>query len=226
VTGAERTGEILARALRYPYELPARSYIWSPGRSLEWPAQGVDLAGRRPLLAYGSNAAPEALERKLAGSDAEPLPVERAALAGFDVVYSAHISPYGAVPATLTPSAGTTAAVFVAWVSAEQGAALAATEPNYVKRRLDGTVRTESGVEVSRPDAFLSRHGCLQLDGSEVALAALSARGRRLPALDEPAVLERVRRLLAPELDLGRFVASSLEPALAADRTARMPTVP
>jgi hypothetical protein len=53
-----------------------------------------------------------------------------------------------------------------------------------------------------------------------VALAAVESAGRRFPALGEVEVLERVRHVLAPELDLGRFVESSLDPGLAAARTA------
>jgi hypothetical protein len=144
----------------------------------------------------------------------------RAELGGFDVVYSAHISPYGAVPSTLQRSPGTTVPVFVAYPTTEQEELLTATEPNYELHRLhDLDLRTELGP-VESLDAYLSRHGCLTLDGSEVALAAIEAAGRHLPSLGEVEVLERVRRVLAPELDLERFVASSLDPGLAAARTA------
>ena len=51
--------------------------------------------------------------------------------ADFDVVYSAHVSPYGAVPATLIESPGTTAPVFVLHPTPEQHALLTASEPNY-----------------------------------------------------------------------------------------------
>ena len=67
--------------------------------------------------------------------------------------------------------------------------------------------------------AYLSRHGCLRIDDSEVALAAVEATGRRFRAMGEVEVLEHARHLLAPELDLERFVESSLDPALATART-------
>jgi hypothetical protein len=103
---------ILRRALDYPYEAPGRSYLYCDGEARELPAD-PDLSGRTPLLSYGANASPEALGRKLAPLSGEALPVLRAALEGFDVVYSAHVSPYGAIPATLRKSPGTTAPVFV-----------------------------------------------------------------------------------------------------------------
>lgn len=215
------TGEILARAAAYPYAAPLRSFVQLGGEAHELPAEGPDLSGRRPLLAYGANAAPSVLAVKLADLPQLPLPLLRAQLEDFDIVYSAHISPYGAVPSTLQRSPGTTVPVFVAYPTEEQEDLLSATEPNYELRRLDAVaVRTELGESLSALGAYLSRHGCLTLEGSEVALAAVEPAGRRFPSLGEVEVLERVRHILAPELDLERFVASSLDPGLAAARTA------
>jgi hypothetical protein len=214
------TGEILARAAAYPYEAPLGSFIQRDGQAHELPLGGPDLAGRRPLLAYGANASPSILARKLNAQPRLELPLLRAELHGFDVVYSAHISPYGAVPSTLQRSPGTTVPVFVAYPTAEQEELLTATEPNYELHRLhDLDLRTELGP-VESLDAYVSRHGCLALDGSEVALAAIEAAERQFPSLGEVEVLERVRQILAPELALERFVASSLDPGLAAARTA------
>lgn len=204
---ADEMRERLRRALAYPYAMPERSFVQVGGRTPAMPAEGFDSSGRRPLLAYGSNAAPEALTRKLAAEPDTPLPLVRAELADFDAVYSAHLSPYGAVPATLHPSPGTTLAVFVAYPTEEQRRLLSATEPNYEERRLTGiSCRLDLGKPLEAVDAFLSRHGPLRLDDSEVALSAMVARGRRLPALAEPEVLERVRAALSPELSLERFI--------------------
>jgi len=214
-------GEILARAIAYPYEAPLCSFVQLRSRTSDLPAEGVDLAGRRPLLCYGANAAPSVLARKLATLPDEPLPVLRAGLRDFDVVYSAHISPYGAVPSTLQRSLGTVAPVFVAYPTAGQEQLLTRTEPNYELQELRGAeLRTEDGTELEAVDLYVSRHGCLAVDGSEVALAAVESDGRRFRALGEVEVLERVRHVLAPELDLERFVESSLDPGLAAARTA------
>ncbi|HSS32298.1 MAG TPA: hypothetical protein VLL27_03355 [Solirubrobacterales bacterium] len=214
-------GEILARAVGYPYDAPLRSFVQLGDRTLGLPPQGVDLSGRRPLLCYGANAAPAVLTRKLATLPEVPLPLLRAGLHGFDVVYSAHISPYGAVPSTLQHSPGTIAPLFVAYPTGEQEALLTVTEPNYELRRLTGIeLRREGGVTLETVDAYVSRHGCLALEGSEVALAAVESAARHFPSLGEVEVLERVRHVLAPELDLERFVESSLDPGLAAARTA------
>ena len=205
-------GEIVNRALSYPYAVPDRSFLALGGRALELPEAGPDLRGREALLAYGANAAPEALARKLAPLPDVELPVLRAELEGFDVVYSAHVSPYGAVPATLHPSPGSAVAVFVAYPTAEQRRLLSATEPNYEPVVLrDLACRVQGGALVAEADAFLSRHGRLTIGGAEVALGAVRARGRTRASLRQPEILKRVRAHLAPHLDLERFVASMVE---------------
>jgi len=150
-----------------------------------------------------------------------PLPMIYAELLDFDVVYSAHISPYGAVPSTLQRSPGTQAPVHIAYPTAEQLEALNATEPNYELRPLPGAVtRSELGeAEPAELFAYVSRHGCLAIEEAEVALAAVGSDPRHLRAMGEVEVLEHVRHLLAPERDLERFVEASLDPALAAART-------
>jgi hypothetical protein len=199
VVDPEATAAILERALAYPYATPDRSYLYLDGEARELPGAGTDLSIRTPLLSYGANAAPDALARKLAALPGVEMPVLRAELEGFDVVYSAHVSPYGAVPATLLENPGTTAPVFVIHPTTEQRALLTATEPNY------------DLVEVNGIAAYRSKHGCLSIDGSAVALAAVRSAGRTLPELDEPAVLERVRAHLAPDRELGEFVQSCVE---------------
>ena len=140
----------------------------------------------------------------------------------FDIVYSAHISPYGAVPRPCSASPGTHAPVHVAYPTAEQLALLAETEPNYELRQLTGfAIHSEIGDgEPERLRAFVSRHGCLAIDDAEVALAAVEAAPRHFRAMGEVEVLEHVRHLLAPELDLERFVESSLDPGMAHARSA------
>ena len=196
---SEGTAAILRRALSYPYAAPEGSYLYRDGEAHEPPASGFDLTDRTPLLSYGANSAPAALSRKLASLPGVELPVQAAELADFDVVYSAHVSPYGAVPATLHESLGTTAPVFVLHPTPEQLDLLTASEPNYDLVEVDGLA------------AYRSKHGCLEIDGSAVALAAIRSRGRTLPELEEAAVLERARAHLAPELTLERFVCDCVE---------------
>jgi hypothetical protein len=204
----EGTAPILKRALDYPYAAPERSFLYRDGEAHELPG-ALDLADRSPLLAYGANASPQALARKLASSG-QAMPVLRAELTGFDVVYSAHVSPYGAIPGTLLAIPGTVAPVFVVYPTAEQLRLLTATEPNYELRRLEWIdCQVEAVGRLTELDAYLSRHGCLRLERSEVALAAVASAGRTLPALDQRQVLERVRDLFEPGLPLEEFVSAA-----------------
>jgi len=221
VAEEQQPGEILRRAVAYPYEAPLRSFVQVGTRTLDWPDErDPDLLGRPAILAYGSNASPAVLIRKLAGLPEEPLPVAYGELFGFDVVYSAHISPHGTVPATLQRSPGTVVAVHVLYPTEAQLKAISATEPNYELDEVpEVELYLERGEDPFRLFAYLSLHGCLRVDDREVALAAVEATGRDFPAMGEVEVLEHVRHLLAPELDLERFVESSLDPGMAAART-------
>jgi hypothetical protein len=217
--------EISARALEYPFEAPRGSFVQRGTRALELDSSPGDLLGedrRTALLAYGANASPRALAAKLgASTEREPLPALRASLLDLDVVYSAHVSPYGAVPATLRRSPGTEAAAFVLLATAEQLELLCATEPNYGLASLEcERCRLEDGTELAGARAFLSRHGCLRAGGEAVALAAVEARGRALPELAEPEVQALVRDRLEPGRELREFVAeAAADPALGRRRT-------
>ena len=211
VPKADDMRELVQRATTYPYAIPARSFMQVGERTLELPASG-DLSGRRALLAYGSNAAPEVLARKLAAAPDVPLPVIQAELDDFDVVYSAHVSAYGSVPATLHRSPGTTVAVHVAYPDSAQLRLLLATEPNYELTRLtEISCRLDGGAALSEVDAFLTRHACLTIDHAAVALSAIGARGRKFREMTEPEVLEHVRSRLFPERSLEEFIAGWVE---------------
>ncbi len=208
------TDELVRRALAYPYDPPKGSFVQLGDRTLPVPPQEIEIEGRRALLAYGANASPEALTRKLAHLEPRPIPVLRVSLSGWDVVYSAHVTRYGAVPAAVVASPGTVASVHLVFPDDEQLAALAATEGrNYRLEQLaDFTAELEIGgegpVEI---DAFISIHGPVLLDGSPVALAAIPARDRAFPELTTPAMIDRVRAALHPELTLREFILHHVE---------------
>ena len=186
-----------------------------------------DLAARVPVLAYGANRTPEALERKRSrpGFPANTaIVVLRARLRHLDVVYSAHLSAYGSVGATLQRSPGTSAEVSVTLLTEPQLAALGETEPNYTLEELrDMDVELEGGGRLDRVRSYVSRHGCLVLDRAEVALAAIPARGRRLSELTQPEVLDRVARHIGRSGALDEFILENVaDPQLAAERTRQL----
>lgn len=177
------------------------------------------------LLAYGSNASVEALSRKFGDhEDAAVLPVARATLQDFDIVYSSHISPYGAIPAALQfcPHATTTVHVLVA--TETQQRILRNTEPNYFLASLSGLdLRFELGPSPSNVAAYLTRHGMLSINGTEVAVAAVETQNRSFPALTEEEVLLAARDVTAPGDDIDHFILqNSGDEALSRLRTERL----
>ena len=58
----EQQADILHRARNYPYTAPTDSYTWENGA--ERPFKPEDRVGRVPVLAVGSNRAPERLAQK------------------------------------------------------------------------------------------------------------------------------------------------------------------
>jgi hypothetical protein len=121
-----------------------------------------------PLLAYGANASPDRLAAKLPGVRVAALAAE---LRGWAVVHSAHVSPYGSVPATLVEAEGAVEQVHLLLVA--DLAPLDATEPNYDRVRLTGLdLEADRLGRVGTADAYLSKWGPLLLDGRPVPLGS------------------------------------------------------
>src|SRR3546814_316066 len=120
----ETDDALLRLAKGYPYAAPAGSYLYRDGASkpLEGSLDPDLMAGRVPVIAHGSNRAPEQLHRKfghLAGA-ASAIPVTRTWLGDHDVVYSAHVTRYGSLSATLHRAPGTRVQVYVTWLTEAQ----------------------------------------------------------------------------------------------------------
>jgi hypothetical protein len=163
-----------------------------------------------PLLSYGANASPDELARKLAGHD-PVVPVALTEIGDLDVVFSAHASPRGGLGAAVQRSPGTWIEVSITYLHPDLLPLIDATEENYHRVSMPSR-----GVEF-----YASKHGCLVLDGSEVALSAVRARGRRFPEMSTLEAVEAVRARIAPEVPLERFVEeNAADPDLRAARTA------
>jgi hypothetical protein len=152
---------------------------------------------RRPVIAYGSNANSDVLREKLADHGSIFVPMLRGRLQDFDVVYSAHISPTGAIPATLCESPGTRVTVFVLLLDVTQLAAMDATEPNYDRLPLTKSVNLTLDLGPS-VDAcvYASKHGALNVHGVPCHVEPIPARLRRFDGMTERQVLELARERL------------------------------
>jgi hypothetical protein len=150
------------RGAEYPFGRAEGSFFLGGGEDPAWePAQ--------PLLAYGANASPARLAAKLPGARVAAL---AGTLRGWAVVHSAHVSPYGSVPATLVRDARSEAPVHVLLL--DDLGSLDGTEPNYDRVRLEGLdLEVQRLGRIEAIDAYISKWGPLLVEGEPVALGAM-----------------------------------------------------
>lgn len=201
---------VLARAAGYPYGITDHSFTLIDGEARPFDASLV--AGRTPVIGYGSNQSPDQLRRKY-GENRSPIPVQRAWLDDHDVVYSAHFASYGSLPAALRHTPGTRVAVAINWLDDEQLAVMHPTEQqNYHFARLGGiALYTAEGTLLDSAHAYLGFRGHIARDGVPVALAAVRAENRTLPALGQLAALAWLRDHMAPGTGLAEFVRAHID---------------
>lgn len=224
------------RALDYPYAVPDTSYLWDES-GVTSVASLPDLRDRHPVIACGSNQSPDQLSRKFAGCGLGVVPVLETWLNGLDAAHSAHVSSYGAFPATLIDAPGVRARFFVTWLTDAQLTRMHDTEAvgeNYVYGRVEGRAVRHFGQEVAGPCfAYVSRWGCLMTGGDVMALSAIAAEGRTAAAHEQKDVQTRMRDRLEPGLDLSDFIRRAAADesvrrdrtvALSADATHRPPS--
>lgn len=219
---------LFEQAVGYPWTRPAGSYRLTSGsvelledltggereRVLaEFASEG---SGRLPVLAIGSNAAPEALERKFAHFAEEE---DRAVLAltgrlhDFDVGVGAQPTIYGSMPATLFPSPGTAVCATLLWVTPRQFTQLTWSELTYWLGKLRTRFEADEGDEhFDEVLAFVSRFGAFCVDERPVALAPIQASGRTAEALTQEQLLDAAAVLaIGPEAKAETLVRAIFE---------------
>jgi len=215
---------LLHRATNYPYDRPDHSYVYDDGEITALDAWPGDLTTARvPVLAFGSNAAPEQLRRKFADVAGTVIPVIQADLADFDVVYSAHLTAYGAVPATLAPSPGTTLHTWITWLDADQLARMHRSERgaswgaqvNYAYGALSSIELRQShdlGV-LEEVGVYLTNHGALRLADGPLAFEKIPTTARKFATKSMDEVLDQVRRELETVLSIEHFIDRAVNDA-------------
>ncbi len=220
-------------ALTYPYVAPSYSYLYHQGQICpmigNW---GRVLHGRHPVIAYGSNRAPRQLWRKF--GESETIPVTRARLTGFEIVYSAHFAGYGAMPATLIPSAGTICEVFLVWLTDAQLLRMHESEARgihyeyaqFVFPQAEGAeVITATAFEfgpesslicqvkgaIAQAGCYYSLKGCYISKDQPIALAGISGRKRILPQKTQTEILHFVRDQIAEDMTLTSFIETVIQ---------------
>ena len=203
----------LARATDYPYAAHPEPFLFRGGRAEPLPA---DLRTDHliPVIAVGSNRAPLQLARKFERMETA-IPVTRLVARDLDVVHAAHMAGYGAVPATLAPAPGTEVELWVTWLDAAAMRRMDATEAvgvNYAREEQALEIVTADGPAPARALVYNALRGCLSFDGAMVPLAAVPATGRRVPALTQREVLERLHREAGSTASFERWLHGHIGP--------------
>ena len=243
-------------AKRYPFLRPGYSFLYadgealpllSLGESLEEAEVEIDgrpvaagtllrqreiatpapLSRRTPVLAYGANAAPERLKRKFAPFGQTVFPVLNARLYGFDIVYAAHISSYGAVPATLAPSPGTVCDIAITCLDERELARMHETEfrrHTYLFGPLRN-IRLEPDLlpVMDAVSTYVGGFGHIAPEGEALALAAIPAEGRRFRTCSQTEALREIQAILGVSGPLDDFILEAIDDeAIRRERTARL----
>ena len=207
--------ERIRHAESYPFSRPACSYLFEGGvmRSLRKGA----IENRRPVIAAGSNASPARLVAKF--GDSGEIPVMRAELRHFAVVFAGHFTAYGAIPATLCPHPGATTDVWITWLTESQLEVMHRSEgvvgtreaeQRYDYAALEGLdLQLETGRMINQAGAYLSRR-MLAPNGSPIRFAEVRSDGCALSAASQPAALRKATNLLDPEASFPAFMAEVL----------------
>lgn len=223
----------IAHAKAYPFAIPGHSFVYHEGAARPMTAEEADPDGfrredRAPVIACGSNRSHEQLHRKYGHLDgAAPIPVQRAWLTGFDVVYAAHITGYGSISATLQHVPETSVEISVTWLTDDQLDLMHGTEgrgESYDYVRLDGLdLSLEAGGRLDAAFAYVYRRGCLSHQGAPVGLAEAAATGRPHRALAQPEIQAHVHSRFDHGGDLDTFILENVtDPELRRAREKRL----
>lgn len=208
--------ERIRHAESYPYPRPACSYLFVKGRMHPLPRNHEE--GRLPVVASGSNAAPNRLLAKF-GHDGGAIPVTRAILHDFTVVFAGHFTRYGAIPATLACYSKAQTHVWITWLTSSQldimhrsegvvGCREVVQRYDYVE--LEGLdLHPERSPAIGRAGAYLARR-MLAPEGHPVRFAEVSSRDCSLRAWPQRLALRLAHRLLDPDASFSTFMSKVL----------------
>jgi hypothetical protein len=199
--------ETIRVAEAYPFDLPSGSYHFRAGRCE--PLTGIP-SHLRPVLAIGAGAAPSQLSRKF-GICPDGLPVSCAIVHDYAVVFSAHFTTFGSLPATLVAHPGSACRAFVTWLTEPQVTLLQTGEgigAHYDFVTLDrARVIDDIAGPLAVVGACLSRAGMLVHDRAPIRVAEVPTTGCPFPALTQRAVLRWVHQRLTPLMDYAAFIS-------------------
>ncbi len=189
--------------------------------------QTIEIDDVVAMIAAGSNGSTVQLARKYRDRrSARPILIAPAAVTGAVSVYSAHITAYGSVPATMHAAPDAGAALHVLLMPAEELGHMNATEAlgvNYVLAAPDAMQARVEAVSFARPLAYVSKRGAVTLDAGPVLLPQTGGEETGYPEAGQREMLERVMVHIGATGSLEAFVTRMIGDRRArADVTARL----
>jgi hypothetical protein len=238
----------ILRAVSYPYHIPCGSFMLTGAGCLPLnpetyallkyltgsgllPRQGdvqsfleaMEAGDRRgkdllPVLAAGSNASPEQLGRKLAGTSDFAIPLLHGHVRGWSSVYSGHVTRYGAVPSTLFPDTNATTCLHCLLIPRRSLRIFNESEgPQHKLQTLPGVSFLTTGLERStqleivEPLAYISVRGPLRFSSgsssaSPLRLAQVRTEGSEFAAAREVQALTLLHMMTGQTASVWQFI--------------------
>eukprot|EP01059_Diplonema_ambulator_P010114 TRINITY_DN20101_c0_g1_i1.p1 TRINITY_DN20101_c0_g1~~TRINITY_DN20101_c0_g1_i1.p1 ORF type:complete len:268 (+),score=30.27 TRINITY_DN20101_c0_g1_i1:35-805(+) len=193
-------------ATSYPFPRPTSTYLFHCGtgaveKLTDWEGflSGEDGVERTPVIACGSNAAPQQLKRKFNGEDGV-IPVVKAVLYDHDSVYCPLLASYGSVTATLARSPASELDCHVTLLTPGQLKLMNKTEGGYDLVKLHDTkVILEGGALLTSIHAYIHKVGYLISNGMPIALKEQPCRKRNFVAITQREALDHVAAMVRQE---------------------------
>jgi hypothetical protein len=168
--------------MEYPFEIRRTSFLWRYREGDEFdPAEDDITSGRIPILAIGSNASLQQLDRKFDDSkwrESDPwnsqIPMTVVEAENVDVVYAANLASYGSLPATIINSPRARITTMATWLTPLQFEHMNRTEALghvYELHRIDDV--TQGTKRLPEVYCYVASHGAATLDGQAVGLQSV-----------------------------------------------------
>jgi hypothetical protein len=205
------------KALAYPYPRPEQSFCLKMGKIFPL-TNNPDFSGRTPVIACGSNGSPEQLIRKFGSRDQDDIYVTRALLSDFLCTYSAHITAYGSIPATIAPFPGHQTDCHITWLDNDQLSVMHESEAlgvNYRYSKLDHIrLKTEFHAPLASAFAYISLHGSLCIEGAPVEISGISNQSNYpVKRMTQAEIQKSTMTYLKTDYTLEEFVAGNINNA-------------
>ncbi len=199
------------RALGYPYDIPAQSYLIRNATAHAWD-ESYSLSGRTPVLACGSNQSPTQLARKFPRGD---VPVMAGWLDDYDSVYSAHFTTYGSIAATYHHAPGLRSRQMITWLDESQLETMHETEAlgiNYDFVTFKDIIFTsDCAQKITQAHAYQSIRGSLKINTLPIGLQAINCNNAPYPRLNQETLQNRIMLLFGYDGNLLKFIEQTIE---------------